>query len=109
MLCRALADINTLGVAAGLRSSCRTRMLRATTVRFSCRRFCFLSVDLVTGRPYRPLPRAVDLESIQSVIFATTANWPIPYRTLRSSVSLRLPPQTTLGKDGERRMLEVRE
>ncbi|KAL8436208.1 hypothetical protein ACSSS7_001938 [Eimeria intestinalis] len=56
------------------------------------------------GRPYRPLPQAVDLESIQSVAFATTSNWPAPYWTLRSSLALRLPPQTTLGEEGERRM-----
>lgn len=65
-----------------------------------------VQITYLLGRPYRPLPRAVDLESIQSVIFATSSNWPIPYRTLRSSVTIRLPPQTTLGAEGERRMRE---
>ncbi|KAL8451560.1 hypothetical protein Emed_002009 [Eimeria media] len=55
-------------------------------------------------RPYRPLPQAVDLDSIQSVVFATTSNWPAPYWTLRSSLALRLPPQTSLGEEGEKRM-----
>ncbi|KAL8425697.1 hypothetical protein Efla_003075 [Eimeria flavescens] len=65
-----------------------------------------ISVIYLLGRPYRPVPRAVELEVIQSVIFATSANWPVPYRTLRSSVTLRLPPLTSLGEAGERRLLE---
>ncbi|CDI75522.1 ribophorin I, putative [Eimeria praecox] len=63
-----------------------------------------LTVSYALGRPYRPLPRSVDLESIQSVVFATSSNWPLPYKTLRSAVSLQLPPQTTLGEAGERHM-----
>ncbi|CDJ54174.1 ribophorin I, putative [Eimeria brunetti] len=58
------------------------------------------------GRPYRPLPRSLDLESIQSVVFATSSNWPLPYKTLRSTLSLQLPPITTLGETGERHMLK---
>mgnify|MGYP005790803267 CR=1 FL=1 len=60
------------------------------------------------GRPYRPVPRTLDLESIQSVLFATSSNWPLPYKTLRSTLSLQLPPQTTLGEEGERHMSQVR-
>ncbi|CDJ40262.1 ribophorin I, putative [Eimeria tenella] len=63
-----------------------------------------LTVSYILGRPYRPLPRAVELEAIQSVIFATSLNWPSPYKTLKSSLSFQLPPQTSLGEAGERRM-----
>ncbi|CDJ63987.1 LOW QUALITY PROTEIN: ribophorin I, putative [Eimeria necatrix] len=63
-----------------------------------------LTVSYILGRPYRPLPQAVELEAIQSVIFATSLNWPLPYKALRSSLSFQLPPQTSLGEAGERRM-----
>ncbi|CDJ36313.1 ribophorin I, putative [Eimeria mitis] len=63
-----------------------------------------LTVSYVLGRPYRPLPRSLDLDSIQSVVFATSSNWPLPYKTLRSALSIQLPPQTTLGEAGEQHM-----
>ncbi|OEH76842.1 putative ribophorin I [Cyclospora cayetanensis] len=63
-----------------------------------------VAISYHLGRPYQPLPQAVDLEFIQSVLFATSSNWPLPYPALRSSVAFRLPPQTTLGEAGEMRM-----
>ncbi|KAL8273879.1 hypothetical protein Esti_002202 [Eimeria stiedai] len=94
---------------ASFESACRSQLLKVhlaeqldefnpAKISITYLGWCF------SGRPYRPLPQAVDLESIQSVAFATTSNWPAPYWTLRSSLVLRLPPQTSLGEEGERRM-----
>lgn len=61
----------------------------------------------LAGRPYRPLPRAIPLTGVQSVLFAGTSAWPTPYGVRKgSSTAVTLPPQVSFGPQGAQRMKE---
>nr|CEL66422.1 TPA: Ribophorin I, related [Neospora caninum Liverpool] len=68
----------------------------------------YVEISYILGRAYRPVPRAVPLAAVQSVLFASTSAWPSPYPAPHGcSTAVALAPGVSFGTAGADRIIRT--